>query len=136
MKIDIRPNLDQIRFFAKSAMHAWDYQDLATGRAQAIADMEALLRYLDAINDGEGVVVAGVELIKAGVRVVRSTRKGNVFDLTDRYMAENVVCDVDEGDCRNASAGITEHRMGANGLLRIEDGDDNLGSGVDRPAKR
>jgi hypothetical protein len=27
MKIDIRPSVDQIRFFARSAMRAWDYQD-------------------------------------------------------------------------------------------------------------
>src|SRR6266568_4103605 len=74
MKIDIRPNIDQIRFFARSAMHAWDYQGLESGRAQVIADMERLLHYLDAFNDGEGTVVAGVKAIKAGIRDERSPR--------------------------------------------------------------
>jgi hypothetical protein len=46
MKIDICPNLDRIRFFARSALYAWDYQDLESGRDQVIADMEALLKYL------------------------------------------------------------------------------------------
>jgi hypothetical protein len=72
MKIDICPNLDQIRFFARSALHAWDYQDLESGRDQVIADMEALLKYLGAFDDSEGVVVASVSRIKAGIRVERS----------------------------------------------------------------
>lgn len=90
MKVNIVPNLDQIRFFARSAMHAWDYQGLEAGRAQVIADMERLLAYLDAFNDGEGTVVAGIKAIKGGVRIERSTREGDFFDLTQRYRDQNI----------------------------------------------
>ena len=45
MKINIVPNLDQIRFIAESTLHAWDHQSLEDGRDQVIADMMGLLEY-------------------------------------------------------------------------------------------
>ena len=112
MKIDIRPNLDQIHFIARSAMHAWDHQDLEAGRAQVIADMQRLLAYLDALRHGEGVVVAGISGIKAGVRLERSTREGDSFDLTDRYVAEHVHSQVDIDNRSNSGVVVAENRVG------------------------
>jgi hypothetical protein len=138
MKIDIRPNLDQIRFYAKSAMHAWDHQDLEGGCAQVIADMEALLAYLDALNDGEGVVVTAVSRVKAGVRVERSTREGDFFDLTDRYVAQRVQGQIDNDDHGDASSSvIPENRMGMHDPRRgTVNSQLNLKAAVSRSTKR
>jgi hypothetical protein len=107
MKINIAPNLDQIRFFAKSAMHAWDFQDLETGRKQAIADMKALLRYLDAFDDGMGLVVTGISKIEGGIRLERSRRYGQILDLSHGYVDPNAISH-HSGDGQGAFVGIVE----------------------------
>jgi|SRR5277367_6552227 len=135
MKINISPNLDQIRFIAKSALHAWDYQDLEAGRDQVIADMEELLAYLDALNYGEGVVVASIAPVKAGVRLECSTREGDFFDLTDRYNGQNVELDIDGNDRGNACSGMGEHGMRAKRAAPTEGSQDDLRTVIDRSAK-
>jgi hypothetical protein len=57
MKISITPNPDQIRFYARSALHAWDLLP-ERARENVTADMTALLAYLDACENASGVVVA------------------------------------------------------------------------------
>jgi hypothetical protein len=89
LKINIVPNLDQIRFIAESAFHAWDYQDLEAGRAQVIEDMVALLEYLRTFDNGVGVVAAGALAIEGGIRIERSTREADALDLVDSYVSEN-----------------------------------------------
>jgi hypothetical protein len=93
MKINITPNPDQIRFYARSAMHAWDFQGLEAGRAQVIADMAALLRYLDACDGGDGVVVVGIAKIERGVRLEVSRRHNQIVDLTDEYAGARNIAD-------------------------------------------
>jgi hypothetical protein len=127
MKIDIRPNLDQIRFYARTAMHAWDYQDLEAGRAQVIADMQELLGYLDGLNNGEGIAIASISRIEAGVRIERSTREGDAFDLTDRYVAERIgrVFTDPDHHCRPGAV-VTENGMGQKHALAVKDGQTDL----------
>jgi hypothetical protein len=62
--------------------------------------MTALLRYLDACDSGDGVVVAGIGKIERGVRLEVSRRHKKVFDLTDRYMesAGDISDHSDEGE--------------------------------------
>jgi hypothetical protein len=100
--------------------------------------MERLLAYLDAFNEGEGTIVAGITAIKGGVRIERSTREGDSFDLCDRYVAQahDGISDVDERDCRETGGSIAIHRMGPNGFPDAEDENRYLGSDVDCPAKQ
>jgi hypothetical protein len=93
MKINIAPNIDQIRFFAKSALHAWDVLPPDVARENIIADMTALLRYLDACDSGDGVVVVGISKIERGLRLEVSRRDHKVFDLTDRYAGDSDIAD-------------------------------------------
>jgi hypothetical protein len=106
MKINITPNLEQIRAIALSAQNAWRFQSLEDGRNQVIADMKQLVAYLDALDNGIGVVVAGVSWIEKGIRIERSTRESDIFDLSDRYMSQNTSCiiDVSEHDKRPLTA--------------------------------
>ena len=96
MKIDIRPNLDQIRFYANSALVALRYNSDEEARKFVQADMEALLRYLDALDAGNGVVVVGIAKLECGVRLEVSRTHDKVFDLIDRYPES-------AGDITNAS---------------------------------
>jgi len=99
MKIDVRPNLDQIRFFAEAALHAWDFQDLETGRAQVIADMTALLDYLTKLDDGDGVAVARIIKIESGLRLEEIPGSGQILDLRDRYMErEASIAETSDGE--------------------------------------
>ena len=99
MKIDITPNIDQIRFFAKSALHAWDLlPDRA--RENVTADMTALLSYLDACENGSGRVVLGIAKIEDGIRLKVSWTDPQIFDLTDGY-----------ADDRNASHCAGDHQV-------------------------
>jgi hypothetical protein len=93
MKIDIRPNLDQMRFYANSAKHAFDYQSPENARASVIADMAALLRYLDICDRGAGVVVAGISQIDDGIRLERSRRYRQSLDLTHGYAEQDAIDD-------------------------------------------
>jgi hypothetical protein len=136
MKINLAPNLDQIRFYAKSALHAWDYQDLESGRAQVVADMQALLSYLDTLNDGEGVAVASVSRIKAGVRIERSTREGDFFDLVDRYISQNIEFHIDSRDCGDACPGMVKDSVRTESVSGVVDRHDDLGTVVSRPTQR
>ncbi len=88
MKINIAPNLDQIKFYAKSALHVWDVLPPDIARENVIADMKALLRYLDACDSGNGVVVVGIGQIERGIRLEVSRRDGQIVDLTDRYAGD------------------------------------------------
>ena len=99
-------------------MHAWDYQNLEAGRAQVIADMAALLAYLDALDDGEGVAVASISQIEAGVRIERSTREGDFFDLVHRYIGQNIKLHIDDRNCGDACAGMRENCVGTETLRR------------------
>jgi hypothetical protein len=81
MRIDIHPNLDQIRFFAKSAMHAFDFQSPENARADVIADMEALLEYLAAFDNGNGVAVSSIAKIEGGITLKAFDRQGDILHL-------------------------------------------------------
>jgi hypothetical protein len=133
MKIDIRPNLDQIRFIAESALHAWDFQDLEAGRAQVIEDMTALLEYLAAFDNGAGVVVAGALSIKDGIRLERSTRDGDLLDLVHRYVRENTVV-VDPSERERARSAVIEN-VWAQINRHSEHRKGNHGATADGPAK-
>jgi hypothetical protein len=136
MKINISPNLDQIHFIANAAIHAWDYQGLEAGRAQVIADMKALLAYLDALNDGEGVVVASVSPIKAGVRIERSTGEGDFFDLANRYIGQNVELDIDGRDRGDACSKVVKNSVGTERSAHVVDGQGDLRTVVSCATKR
>jgi hypothetical protein len=83
-KINIAPNSDQIRWFAQSAIHAWDlFPERA--RENVIADMTALLAYLDACDNGSGRVVLGIAKIERGIRLKISWGDLESVDLTDSY---------------------------------------------------
>lgn len=84
MKIDIRPNLDQIRWFAKAALHAWDVTP-ERARESVAADMTALLAYLDACDNSSGRVVLGVAKIERGIRLKINWTDQQAVDLTDQY---------------------------------------------------
>jgi hypothetical protein len=84
MKISINPNPDQIRFYARSALHAWDLLP-EKARENVAADMTALLAYLDACENASGVVVVGAHKIERGIRLEVSWRNRQIVDLTDRY---------------------------------------------------
>lgn len=86
MKISITPNSDQIRAYAKSAMHAWDFNDARAAREQVIADMVALLSYLDACDNGKDLVIAGIRKIERGVRLEIAWAQHEILDLKDRYV--------------------------------------------------
>jgi len=136
MKIDIRPNLDQIRAIAKSAMHAWDFQDLEAGRDQVIADMQALLEYLSAFDHAEGVVVASVYGIEPGIRIERSTRPGDFFDLAHRYISQNTSLQIHDRNGRRCGPEMGEQRVRVDDHTQIVDRNDDLGAGADGVAKR
>lgn len=136
MKINITPNLDQIRFIAKSAMHAWDHQSLEDGRDQVVADMQELLAYLGAFDDSEGVVVASVARIKAGVRIERSTSDGDFFDLTDRFINQNISLHVDQCDCEDGSSTMRKQGVRSSGSASSPDQENDFGASVDGTAKR
>ena len=91
MKIDITPNIDQIRFYATSALHAFDSVDLESGRHFVIADMRALLAYLDACDNGVGLAVFGIAKVEDGVRLEVSRCRGDVFEIGHVYATERTV---------------------------------------------
>jgi hypothetical protein len=91
MKINIVPNTDQIRHYAKSALKVWDVLPPDLARQNVIADMEGLLAYLDACDRGDGVVIAGIRKIERGVRLEVSRTHNQIFDLTDRYIGQDVI---------------------------------------------
>lgn len=99
MKIDIRPNLDQIRYYAESALNVWGVLPEDMARENVIADMRALLAYLDACENGSGRVVLGVAKIERGIRLKVSWADLKVLDLTDTYADE-----------RDASVCSSEHQ--------------------------
>jgi hypothetical protein len=90
MRIDIRPNLDQIRFFANSAMHAFDFQSPENARADVIADMEALLEYLAAFDDGNGIAVSSIAKIEGGITLKAFDRQGDILHLRHGEARANV----------------------------------------------
>jgi hypothetical protein len=85
VKINIVPNLDQIRWYVYSAIHAFDFQSIEDGRDAAIADMTALLAYLNACDNGVGVVVKRVIPIEEGIRLERSNQENDILDLGHSY---------------------------------------------------
>ena len=85
MQINIVPNLDQIRYFAQSAKHAFDFQSIEAGRDAVIADMTALLAYLDILDNSQGIVVKRIIPIKGGIRLERSSRENDILDLGHGY---------------------------------------------------
>lgn len=91
MKIDIRPNTEQIRTYARSALDVWDVLPPDLARENAIASMKALLRYLDACDNGGGRVVLGIRKIERGIRLEISGRDGQIVDLKDRYADDYAV---------------------------------------------
>jgi hypothetical protein len=88
MKINVIPNIDQIRFYAKSAMLAVQVLPPDIARDNVETGMASLLAYLDACEKGDGVVVVGVVPIERGIRLEVSRRHDQIFDLTDRYFEE------------------------------------------------
>jgi hypothetical protein len=86
MKINISPNLDQIRFFARSALHAFDFQSPENARATVIADMQALLEYLATLDEGVGVAVAAISKVKGGIALKSFDGDEEIFDLRDGQM--------------------------------------------------
>jgi hypothetical protein len=107
MKINITPNTDQIRFYAKSALNVWDVLPPDLARENVISSMTALLRYLDACDNGNGVVVVGIGKVERGVRLEVSRRYEKVFDLTDRYFGEAQIAH-ETGDLQRPVAGDVE----------------------------
>jgi hypothetical protein len=85
MKININTNPDQIRHYARSALLAFEFHTPVEAQKQVVADMNALLRYLDACDHGNGVVIVGIAEIERGVRLEISRRKNQIVDLTDGY---------------------------------------------------
>jgi hypothetical protein len=136
MKIDLRPNLDQIRFIATSALHAWDYQSLQDGREQVIADMRALLDYLSAFDNAEGVAVAAVFRIEAGVRIERSTREGDIFDLAHRYISQNTSARIYSSDGDHCASVAAEQGVRVDDLPRTVDQPVDFCARPDGGAKR
>ena len=116
MKINIAPNLDQIRFIAESALHAWDHQSLEDGRDQVIADMMGLLEYLSAFDNAKGVAVAAVFRVEAGIRIERSTCKGDFFDLAHRYISQNTAASIYNSNGENPASLATEQSVGVDYL--------------------
>jgi hypothetical protein len=108
MKIDIAPNLDQIRFFAESALHAFDFQSPEDARASVVADMLALLGYLEAFDDSMGIAVAGIRKIESGVRIEVSTREGETFDVGHSYALARLVTR-QPSDLKMAQERIVKH---------------------------
>ena len=53
--------------------------------------MDALLRYLDICNGGDGVVVARISPIEGGIRLERSWRYRQRLDLTHGYAEQDAV---------------------------------------------
>ena len=134
MKINITPNLDQIRFIAESSLHAWDHQSLETGRDQVIADMAGLLEYLRAFDDSAGVVVVGVAAIEGGIRLERSTRDNDILDLVHGYICENTSIGCDAAERQRAVARIIED-VRAEADRNAEKLEFNLDSACDGVAK-
>jgi hypothetical protein len=106
MKIDICPNLDQIRTFARSAMHAFDFQSPENARADVIADMEALLEYLAVFDDGNGVAVASITKIEGGITLEAFGHKGDILHLRHGEARADVASH--SGDCERAISGGIE----------------------------
>jgi len=52
--------------------------------------MEALLSYLDALDDGVGIAVAGVSKIEGGIGLKISRRDDEILDLSHSYVDRNV----------------------------------------------
>lgn len=106
MKINISPNLDQIRFFARSALHAFDFQSPENARATVIADMEALLEYLADLDDAVGVAVAAISKIKGGIALESFDGDKKIFDLRHGQM-DGIVA-VQSGDGEGAVCRMIE----------------------------
>lgn len=89
MKINITPNLDQIAFFARSALHAFDFQSPENARATVVAEMTALLDYLAKLDDGVGVVVTRIGKIEGGIRLESSSGNRECLDLVHGHVNRN-----------------------------------------------
>ena|SRR5205809_4113385 len=118
MKINITPNTDQIRFYAQSALNVWGALPEQLAKENVIADMTALLNYLDACENGSGRVVLGVSKIERGIRLKVSWADPQIVDLTDRY-----------ADDRDAPARPVDHEVPA-----LSDVQDVRSHGDGRPA--
>lgn len=102
MKISITPNPDQIRFFARGALQVWDVLPADLAWENVIANMKSLLRYLDACENGSGMVVLGISKLERGIRLKVSWADQEVVDLTDEY-----------ADDRDVAAGTGDHHAPA-----------------------
>jgi hypothetical protein len=94
MKINVTPNIDQIRNYAKSALNVWGVLPDDLAKTNVISAMKSLLRYLDAFDKGDGIVVVGITGIERGIRLEVSRGDRQVFDLTDRYFGEGQISHV------------------------------------------
>jgi hypothetical protein len=85
MQITVSPSVRQLRYYLESAINAFETLPTEEAIASNLGHLRRCQQYLDALDRAEHVVVAGISPIEAGVRLERSLRDGDVFDLTDQY---------------------------------------------------
>ncbi len=88
-KITIIPNVDQIRYYVNSALNAFTLLPTKEAIESNTDDLRALLKYLESLDDAANIVVASISRIKGGIRIERSTRDGDIFDLSYRYLSHS-----------------------------------------------
>ena len=86
MQITIAPSMRQIRYYVESAINAFETLPTQTAIESNLGHLRRLITYLDALDRGANVVVAGISAIKAGVRLeCQVPPNGKIFDLIDRH---------------------------------------------------
>lgn len=85
-KLSIHP--DQIRWYAQSAISAFDTLDREDAIEHALHDLRAILRYVDALEAADkAVLVSGIAGIEAGVRLELRVGQGDASHKPDLKIA-------------------------------------------------
>jgi hypothetical protein len=86
VQITVIPSSRQIRYYAESTINAFDTLSTDDAIKANIGHLRQLLRYIDSLDRANNLVVAGISPVEGGIKIERTTRDGDVFDLIDRYL--------------------------------------------------